>query len=135
MRHRLISLVAASSLLSACTTHDTAEALRLPYLPVTALVAADGVSFMATQKTVEDHVIGWVSGQDCSLLRASHGGDYCVSKAQPPKMLLTTYCYKTLAKTTCYDHKIASDEGTYTGARQDLVAVQVPQAPGAASGR
>jgi hypothetical protein len=123
MRKNLICLVAASGLLSACTTHDTAEALRLPYLPLTALVAADGVSFMTTQKTVEDHVIGWATNQDCSLLRASHGEDYCISKEKPPKVLLTSYCYKTLGKTSCYDHKIASDEGTYVGARQDLVAV------------
>ncbi|HMA50684.1 MAG TPA: hypothetical protein VKP60_13080 [Magnetospirillaceae bacterium] len=123
MRHTLICLVAASGLLSACTTHGTAEALRLPYAPLTALVLADGVSIMATSKTVEDHVVGWVSDQDCSVIRASHGGDYCVSKAQPPKMLLTSYCYRTLAKTTCYDHKIESDEGSYTGARQDLIPV------------
>src|ERR1700761_8895493 len=111
MRHALICLVASCGLLSACATHDTAEALRLPYLPLTALVAADGVSFMTTQKTVEDHVSGWVTDQDCSLLRASHGEDYCISKAQPPKMLVTSYCYRTLAKTTCYDRKLASDEG------------------------
>ena len=123
MRNTVICLVAASGLLSACTTHHTAEALSLPYAPIAALVLADGVSIMATSKTVEDHVVGWVSGQDCSVIRASHGGDYCVSKEQPPKMLLTSYCYRTLAKTTCYDHKIASDEGTYTGARQDLIPV------------
>ena len=135
MRHAVICLLAATGLLSGCTTHHTAEALRLPYAPLTALVLADGVGIMATGKTVEDHVVGWVTGQDCSVIRAAHGGDYCVSKEQPPKVLLTSYCYKTLAKTNCYDHKIESDEGTYAGYRQELVAVQSPQAPGAASGR
>jgi hypothetical protein len=125
MRHALICLVASTGLLSACTTHSTAEALRLPYAPAAALVLADGVSIMATSKTVEDHVIGWISGQDCSVIRASHGEDYCVSKKPQAKVLLTAYCYKTLGKTTCYDHKIESDEGTYTGARQDLVPVNL----------
>ncbi len=123
MRHALICLVAASGLLSACTTHDTAEALRLPYLPLTALAAADGVSFLTTQKTVEDHVIGWVTHQECSLLRASHGEDYCVSKDPPPKVAVVSYCYHTLAKTTCYDRKIPSDIGTYSGSRLDMVPV------------
>ena len=123
MRHALICLVAAAGLLSGCTTHDTAEALRLPYAPLTALVLADGVSIMATQKSVEDHVIGWISGQDCSVIRAAHGEDYCVSKKPQATVMRISYCYRTLAKTSCYDHKIASDEGTYVGARQDLIPV------------
>ncbi len=123
MRPHMICLIAVAGMLSGCTTHDTAEALRLPYLPLTALAAGDAVSFLTTQKTVEDHVIGWVSGQDCSLLRASHGEDYCISKEKPPTVLLTSYCYKTLGKTTCYDRKVESDQATYVGARQDLVPV------------
>ena len=120
----LICLIAATGFLSACSpAHNTAIAMHLPYSPITALVVADGISVINTGKTVEDHVIGLVTDQDCSLIRASHGGDYCVSKDQPPKVLLTSYCYKTLAKTTCYDQKIASDEGSYMGARQDLVPV------------
>jgi hypothetical protein len=125
MRHAVICLLAGAGLLSGCATHDTAEALRLPYAPLTALVVADGVGIMATGKTVEDHVVGWISGKDCSVIRAAHGGDYCVSKEQPPKVLVTSYCYKTLAKTTCYDHKIDSDADTYTGYRQDLVAAEI----------
>jgi hypothetical protein len=122
MRHALICLIAATGLLTACSpAHNTALAMHLPYSPLTALVVADGVSIMATSKTVEDHVVGWVSGDDCSLIRLSHGGDYCVSKEQPPKVLLTSYCYRTLARTTCYDHKIEADDGSYVGYRQDLV--------------
>lgn len=123
MRHSVICLVAASALLSACTTHGTAEAIHMPYTPITALVLADAVGIMATGKTMEDHVVGWIAGKDCSVIRASHGEDYCISKDPPPKVAVVAYCYHTLAKTTCYDRKVASDIGTYTGSRMDMVPV------------
>jgi len=120
----LICLVASTGLLSACSpAHNTALAMHLPYSPITALVVADGISVINTGKTVEDHVIGLVTDQDCSLIRASHGGDYCVSKEKPPMVQVVSYCYKTLAKTTCYDRKVESDLSTYAGARVDLVPV------------
>ena len=120
MRHAAISLAAASFLLSACTTHGTKEAFHMPYTPITTLVLADGVSVMATSKTVEDHVVGWVTGQDCSVIRASHGGDYCVAKDRTPRVAVTTYCYKTLGKTTCYDQRLNPDVN-FQGTRVDLV--------------
>ncbi len=123
MRLAVACLAAASFLVSACTTHGTEEALHMPYTPITALVLADGVSVMATSKTVEDHVAGWVTGQDCSVIRASHGGDYCVAKDKTPRVAVASYCYKTLAKTTCYDQKQPSDASTYAGARVDMVPI------------
>ena len=123
MRMAAITLAAASLLISACTTHGTEEAFHMPYTPITALVLADGVSVMATSKTVEDHVAGWVTGQDCSVIRASHGGDYCVAKDKTPKVALTSYCYHTLGKTNCYDKPLASDAGSFGGTRVDLVPV------------
>jgi len=123
MRHAAICLVAASLLVSACTTHHIEEATHMPYTPITALVLTDAVSVMATSKTVEDHVAGWVTGQDCSVIRASHGGDYCVAKDKTPRVAVASYCYKTLAKTTCYDRKLESDTGTYAGVRVDMVPV------------
>jgi len=123
-RNTLICLVAATGLLSACSAaKQTAVLAHPPYSPIAALVAADAVSVINTGKTVEDHVIGWVSGQDCSLIRASHGGDYCVDNTPPPKMVVAAYCYKTLAKTTCYDRKVEFDESTYVGKRVDMVPV------------
>ncbi|SRR5579859_606741 len=123
MRLAVACLAAASFLVSACTTHGTEEALHMPYTPITALVLADGVSVMATSKTVEDHVAGWVTGQDCSVIRAAHGGDYCVAKDKTPRVAVVSYCYKNLAKTTCYDRKVDSDVSVYSGARVDMVPV------------
>jgi len=123
-RTSLICLVAAGFLLAACSpSHNTAVAMHLPYSPLTALVVADGISVINTGKTVEDHVIGWVSGQDCSVIRASHGEDYCVSKEPPPKVMVVAYCYRTLARTTCYDRKRDEDESQYSGLRVDMVPV------------
>lgn len=123
-RNSLICLIAATGLLTACSpAHNTAIAMHLPYSPFTALLIADGVSVINTGKTVEDHVIGWVSGQDCSTIRASHGDDYCISKEPPPKVMVVAYCYKTIAKTTCYDRKREEDQSTYAGLRVDMVPV------------
>ena len=124
MRHSVICLIAAAGLLAACSpAHNTAVAMHLPYSPLTALVIADGIGIMATGKTVEDHVVGWIAGKDCSVVRAAHGEDYCVSKDPPPKVAVVAYCYHTLAKTTCYDRKVESDIGTYAGSRIDMVPV------------
>jgi hypothetical protein len=112
----LICLIAATGLLTSCSpAHNTAIAMHLPYSPFTALLIADGISVINTGKTVEDHVIGWVSGQDCSVIRASHGEDYCISKAPPPTIAVVSYCYHTLAKTSCYDRKQENDASSYTG--------------------
>ncbi len=121
-RNPLICLIAVLGLLSGCSpAHNTAVAMHLPYSPFTALLIADGVSIIGTGKTVEDHVIGWVSGQDCSLIRASHGKDYCISKTPPPMVAVVSYCYHTLARTTCYDSKQDNDASTYTGHYKTMV--------------
>ncbi len=126
MRHPVICLIAAAGLLTGCSpAHNTAVLAHMPYLPLTALVIADGVGIMASGKTMEDHVVGWIAGKDCSLIRASHGEDYCISKDPPPKVAVVAYCYHTLAKTTCYDRKIPSDAGTYGGSRLDMVPVSM----------
>lgn len=123
-RNSLTCLIAATGLLSACSpAKNTAIAMHLPYSPFTALVVADGISVINTGKTVEDHVIGWISGQDCSVRRAMHGEDYCVGKEPPPAVKLVSYCYKTLAKTSCYDHRQDVDATTYTGLRVDMIPV------------
>ena len=123
-RNSLICLIAAASLLTGCSpANNTAVALHMPYSPFTYLLLADGVSVINTGKTVEDHVIGWVTGQDCSANRAFHGEDYCVSKLPPPKVKIVSYCYKTLAKTDCYERRQAQDEDSYTGLRVDMVPV------------
>lgn len=127
MRHALVCVLAGVGLLAGCSpAHNTALALHPPISPFTTLVLLDGVSVINTSKTVEDHVISWVTGQDCSLVRASQGYDYCEDNTPPPSEPRTTYCYKSLAKVSCYDRKLASDAGRYYGARVDMVSVQTP---------
>lgn len=123
-RTSLICLIAAMGLLSGCSpAHNTAIAMHLPYSPFTALLIADGVSVINTGKTVEDHVIGWVSGQDCSMIRAGHGEDYCISKTPPPKVAVVSYCYHTLGRTSCYEQKQEFDASGYTGHYVTMVPV------------
>jgi hypothetical protein len=126
MRHVLICSLASLALLTACSpANNTAVAMHLPYSPLTGLVVLDGISVINTDKTVEDHVISWATGQDCSLVRASMGEHYCVDETPVPKEPRTTYCYRSIAVVSCYDRQLASDESRYYGARMDLVPVQV----------
>jgi len=125
MFRALVCVSACVGLLSACSpAQNTALALHPPASPFTALLLVDGVSVINTGKTMEDHVIGWVTGQDCSLIRASHGYDYCENNKPGPMVAQATYCYKSLAKVSCYDRKLASDQEVYVGSRLDMVPVQ-----------
>jgi hypothetical protein len=127
MRAKLICLLASVGLLSGCSpAKNTALALHPPYSPFTALLIADGISVINSSKTVEDHVISLITGENCSTLRAYHGYDYCTDDRPPPMEPKVTYCYKSLAKVSCYDRKVAIDEARYYGARLDMVPVNAP---------
>ena len=127
MHTRLVCLLAVTAMLSACSpSHDTALALHPPASPFTALLVADGISVINSSKTVEDHVASWITGENCSTLRAYHGYDYCTDDTPPPMQAKTTYCYKSLALVSCYDRKLASDEARFYGSRTDMVPVQTP---------
>ncbi len=47
-----------------------------PALQVLSLVI-DGVSYLATEKTVTDHGLSVVTQQDCKMLRSLQGDDIC----------------------------------------------------------
>ena len=68
------------------------------FFPVT---GAEGVSVLATKKTMGDHVISLTSGKNCSHVRLRRGLTYC--EEDEPNIQPRVYCYKTLAKVTCYD--------------------------------
>ena len=125
-KHRaLICLLVSAGLLTGCSpAQNTALALHPPISPFTTLVLVDGISVINTKKTVEDHVISWVSGQDCSLVRASKGGDYCVNDTPVPTEPRAAYCYKSIAAVTCYERLLASDQTRYYGTRVDMVPVR-----------
>lgn len=76
--------------------------------PGVLLVGASMVTLIHTDKTVSDHVVGWITDKDCSLLYAAADKDYCrpfesPEKAQVAFMNSTLYCYRTLGGVSCYD--------------------------------
>jgi hypothetical protein len=82
----------------------------------TALVAADLISLINTGKTIDDHIIGLATDEDCSTLRLSKGGPWCQPYPAPVAMIdVTEYCYKSLAKSTCYTVPIAADQPVFNG--------------------
>jgi hypothetical protein len=82
----------------------------------------DVISLANTGKTIDDHILGAATGQDCNTVRLSQGGPYCIPYPQPVAMVAqTTYCYKSLASATCYSAPVATDSARYLGARVDMV--------------
>ncbi|HVI52026.1 MAG TPA: hypothetical protein VM661_12500 [Candidatus Sulfotelmatobacter sp.] len=82
---------------------STTHALGSPMSTVQTFWVLDGISVINTQKTLDDHLVSWISGDDCSTLKALHGEPYCQPKpVEVPKVTRTSYCYKNLAGTTCY---------------------------------
>jgi cell division protein FtsN len=63
------TLVVASMLLGGC---------GLPVGVTIASWAADGISYVATDKTLTEHGISAVAGKDCSVWRMFKGGNFCV---------------------------------------------------------
>ena len=57
----------------------SASACALPPAVAIASYAADGVSFIATGKSVTDHAVSAVAQQDCALYRVLLGSDICRS--------------------------------------------------------
>ena len=68
------------------------------------LAAVELVSYANTQKTVEDHVVSWVTGEDCSERNVARGDEYCRPEhpIRPPPPTQAVFCYRSLAKIDCY---------------------------------
>lgn len=66
------------------------------------LIALEGASVMASDKTASDHLVSLMSGKDCSVVRSEQGLAYCVED-QAPILAPKYYCYKTLGSVSCYD--------------------------------
>ena len=86
------------------------------------LLGADMVSVINTGKTLDDHVIGALTDQDCSTVRASQGGPWCKPIPLPEATVArTAYCYKSLASASCYAQPLPIDQARYLGERTEQV--------------
>jgi len=86
------------------------------------LLGADVVSVINTGKTIDDHLIGIATDQDCSTVRASQGGPWCKPIPIPVATVAqTAYCYKSLASVSCYVAPLPFDSARYIGSRTEQV--------------
>jgi hypothetical protein len=121
---RLLVIAACALALSGCgeidaVRKDPAEHL---YQAGAILLGLDLVSLVSSGKTIDDHLIGAATDQDCSIVRASQGGPYCIPFPAPVAMVSeTTYCYKSLASASCYAAPVPSDQAQYEGSHTVLV--------------
>ena len=96
-------------------------ALSLGGCGVPAVVPASGIALGVegmflnqTGKTASDKIVGWVSGQDCSVLRYTKNGKYCMSAAeiaQEDARVHRPYfgdCYRLRGGVACYDQADAT---------------------------
>jgi hypothetical protein len=79
-------------------------------LPAAGIAATvEGVSLNASGKTVSDHLVSAITGDDCSVLRYTKNGKYCLSDAEiaaEQARLHRPYegtCYKVRGNVACYD--------------------------------
>lgn len=61
--------------------------VALPPAVQMASLALDGVSYLATGKSVTDHAISTVTAQDCAMLRMLKGDNVCVESVVETAML------------------------------------------------
>ena len=74
-------LAAARSVSVGAALAVSLSACGLPLPVQVASLVANGFSYLTTEKTVSDHGISVVVGEDCRMLRALAGGDYCQATA------------------------------------------------------
>ncbi len=79
--------------LAACSPADTAI-----------LVGVSTISYLATDKTVPDHIVSQVLNKDCSSTRLINDGKLCAEEtvATTVASAIPTYCYRTLGSVSCY---------------------------------
>jgi len=84
-------------------------------VPLTAIAAgADGMVLNQTGHSASDHIASWMTGQDCSVLRYTKDGRYCMSEAEvaaEQAKLHRPYfgdCYKVRGSVACYNQPDAT---------------------------
>jgi hypothetical protein len=85
------------------------------FLPPAAIAATvEGVSLNASGKTASDHLVSAITGEDCSVLRYTKNGKYCLTDAEiaaNEARLHRPYegtCYKVRGNVACYDQADAT---------------------------
>ena len=93
----------------------------LSILPPAAIAATvEGVSLNASGKTASDHLVSAITGDDCSVLRYTKNGKYCLSQAElaaEDARLHRPYegtCYKVRGNVACYDQTDAEHSSETT---------------------
>lgn len=66
------------------------------------LVNLEVLSVINTKKTLGDHIATWVTGKDCSSVRAEREGVWCTDWPGPPPPPTQVYCYASWARPSCY---------------------------------
>lgn len=121
---RILTMIACIVALAGCgeinaVRQDPAHHL---YQAGAVLLGLDLISLANTGKTLDDHIFGAATDEDCSTVRLSDGGPYCIPYPQPVAMVSqTTYCYKSLASASCYATPQPFNQPTYLGSRVDKV--------------
>ena len=85
---RFVHLLAIGLLLSGCGAFPGMTQLQ-------------GAVIIGTDKTIEDHIVSFTSGKNCSVVRKEKDLTYC--EEDEPKINQNMFCYKTLGSVTCYD--------------------------------
>jgi hypothetical protein len=80
--------------LAGCSAATTAQSVA----PQALLI--EGATIIGTDKTIGDHVISFATNKNCSTIRKHLGKTYC--EEDEIGHVDEVYCYRTLAKVTCY---------------------------------
>jgi hypothetical protein len=91
----LLAILAAALALAGCGSAAVGPEITTAAVSTAVLVATD--------KTITDHVVSAVRGEDCSIVAYERNGTYC--SPYPPEMQVVQeeiYCYRTLADIDCY---------------------------------
>lgn len=69
--------------------------------------ATETASLSNTKKTASDHILSFLTGDDCSVLDYQKTGHYCHSAAEIAEQAAQernpkTYCYRQLSGVNCY---------------------------------
>lgn len=99
-----LACVATLAALSGCMWADQESLHSLGNPPGfgATLVNLEVLSVINTKKTLGDHLATWITGKDCSTVRAQREGAWCVDWPASPAPPAQVYCYASLARPSCY---------------------------------